>query len=683
MENVTLHYQLYITMKKLLTLFAFALVTFTANAQAYQYNCELGGDDNVKLYTCTTEKIDNVSNLPLYLGLSCNYKITCILSLKTFSFRKQYHKEKKKYSIQIKLSNGDVLSSFNCGCNMAYLWYENMRSFKVNNISKDKYGAYSMSLLRTYDIVSITIDDITINTPGLRSSDTFDAMCKTLISKTGDQGQYGKRLTNNNTTTNTQAAPTYVTKRIAIPNAKTVVTTARGAKVTKTKLDFVPNQVFDGNNVITCNLNIEFVGEYKHDYRPFVYLYKDNKGTPLKINGQQVYSFTDQTSYYKNDGSFAYYGFDHNYASLPIYYKELDPNINTFYARLWLYDETDKKYIGCSDYYAFTRNGNSSVVPSKNNSNTASNAQKPQTPRTSKPSTNRTQQNSQKPNTSKSSSKPNSSNSQSNTNNVDLSKSSAKTLKAEAENYNPDAMYLLGCRYHDGQLPGIEKNDRLSYQWLMTYCHVSNEKDGEKALDYIKNNLKRNNSTLKPSYEYLTKETNLTPMDFILHPLAYFPTSAIFMKEANMEREIATKKQMRIYTSIKKKYDKGEIKIRESDNIGEMPKLIKKEVWSMDWRSKNTKYTNYTYDFKFGNRNEAEKFLYTIAYETMQEDVFWEKNGFKTPRKIDENVALSCSSYLTINGKRYNVQLRLYLFDNKSAKPEERYAVHIDVSLLK
>ena len=65
-------------MKKLLTLFAFALVTFTANAQAYQYNCELGGDDNVKLYTCTTEKIDNVSNLPLYLGLSCNYKITCI-----------------------------------------------------------------------------------------------------------------------------------------------------------------------------------------------------------------------------------------------------------------------------------------------------------------------------------------------------------------------------------------------------------------------------------------------------------------------------------------------------------------------------------------------------------------------------------------------------------------------------
>lgn len=189
-------------MKKLLLTLTLIIMALTANAQAYQYNCELGGDDNVKLYTCTTEKIDNVSNLPLYLGLSCNYKITCILSLETFSFRKQYHKEKKNYSIQIKLSNGDVLSSFNCGCNMAYLWYENMRSFKVNNISKDKYGAYSMSLLRTYDIVSITIDDITINTPGLRSAATFDAMCKTLISKTGDQGQYGKRLTGGNQTTN-------------------------------------------------------------------------------------------------------------------------------------------------------------------------------------------------------------------------------------------------------------------------------------------------------------------------------------------------------------------------------------------------------------------------------------------------------------------------------------------------
>ena len=515
-------------MKKLLFTLTFILMALTANAQAYDITCDKSNDNT---YTCSSRLFEvdgkkmrlHLSSMDFLSVLHDNPDLTnasprdvCFTMVSFEIWQKNLAKD--NISIQIKLSNGDILS-----CNEDIMVEEillgerfSLASYliKVNNVNKDKNGIYIISLLRTYNIVSLTIGGTTINTPNMRSADTFDAMCKTLVSKTGDQGQYGKRLTNNN-------------------------------------------------------------------------------------------------------------------------------------------------------------------------NNNASNAQKPQTPTTSKPSTNSTQQNSQKPNSSNSSSKPSTSNSQSSTNNVDLSRASAKTLKAEAEKYNPDAMYLLGCRYHDGQLAGIEKNDRLSYQWLMTYYHVSNEKDGEKALDYIKNNLKRNNSTLKPSFEYLTKETNLTPMDFILHPLAYFPTSAIFMKEANMEREITTKKQLTIYTSYKKKFDKGKIEIWGKENPGKMPKLFNKEAGRMEWRSKNKKYADYNFYFRFGNRNEAETFLYTIAYETMQEGVFWEKSGFKTPRKIDEDISLGYySTYLTINGKRYSVIIKLFLFDGKNAKPEERYTIDILVSLV-
>lgn len=653
------------------------IAALAANAQAYEFEYELI-NDVLTYHFCRTRLFKCVNGgtaMRLHLAniISSNHNNHVALRFQFFDSNLR----KDDPSIQIRLANNDILSSKDLSGKddgRGIILYQFLSiDTKVNNVQKDNNGAYVMSLLRTYNIVSISIGGTTINTPNMRSADTFDAMCKMLISKTGDQGQYGKRLVGGNNSSNKQSSPAFVTKRIAKPNIKTVVTNAKGVKVNRTKLNFVPNQVFNGNSVIKCILDVEFVGEYRHDYRPFIYIYKDNRGTPLSVNGHQVYTFTDQISYYKKDGSYGYYGYGHNNASASIYYQELDPNINTFYARLWLYDETDKKYIGCSDYYTFTRNGNTSVIPSKNNSNNASNAQKPR-PATSTPSINRTQQNSTKPNISTSQSK---------TKNVDLNKTNATTLKKEAEKGNHEAMYILGCRYHDGQLAGIEKNDRLSYQWLMTYCHVSNEKDGEKALKYIKNNLQKNYTTLKPSYEYLTKETDQTPMDFILHPLTYFPTSSIFMKEADMEREIATKKQMKIYTSSKKKYDKGVIEIWENDNRGKMPKLIKKEVWKMEWRSKNTKYAHYNYDFKFGNRNEAEKFFYTIAYETMQEDVFWEKLGSKTQRKLDEDVALNCTSYLTINGKGYVVHLYLYIFDNKAAKPEERYTVAIEVSLLK
>ena len=145
------------------------------------------------------------------------------------------------------------------------------------------------------------------------------------------------------------------------------------------------------------------------------------------------------------------------------------------------------------------------------------------TPTASTPSTNRTIQDTTKPSTT---------NSQPYTNSVDLNKANAATLKAEAENGNQEAMYILGCRYHDGKLAGIEKNDRHSYNWLIISYIYSDFDDGNKVKDYINNNFK-NINTVIGSNEYLTKEKDLTAWDLILHPLAFFPTNTFSFSALN------------------------------------------------------------------------------------------------------------------------------------------------------
>ena len=272
-------------MKKLLAITALILIALTASAQAYVYEHEIKENGWHECFTNDNNMYrDNTGEL-YHFFLDAQKDSYCVVGFvtRTIQFESKnkgikLSKKEEDFPIQFKLSNGYILKSDTLNSkHWDMIFRISSGGMTINNrILDDKSYQDAMSLLRTYDIVAITVEGITINTPGLRSADTFDAMCKTLISKTGDQGQYGKRLTNNN-------------------------------------------------------------------------------------------------------------------------------------------------------------------------NNNASNAQKPQTPTTSKPSTNRTQQNNQKPNNSNSSSKPNSSNSQSNTNNVDLSRASAKTLKAEAEKYNPDAMYLIGC----------------------------------------------------------------------------------------------------------------------------------------------------------------------------------------------------------------------------------------------
>ena len=72
--------------------------------------------------------------------------------------------------------------------------------------------AYVMKQLRKFNITKISINGKIVSTPNFRSAATIDAMCKTLISKTGDQGQYGSTNTSSTSpgaSSSTNTTPVY------------------------------------------------------------------------------------------------------------------------------------------------------------------------------------------------------------------------------------------------------------------------------------------------------------------------------------------------------------------------------------------------------------------------------------------------------------------------------------------
>ena len=182
----------------------FQLVALTANAQAYEY--DYSEDDG--FLSCVTTDSYSISNDEgiIMLSLETMKGMTCSIGIATTYQELMYLDTEKDmdFSIQIKLSNGDILRSMDRNCTFDFIWwYVGSAYMSINNIIRENCEFHVMSLLRTYDIVSFTIEDITVKTPGLHSADTFDAMCKTLASKTGDQGQYGKRLSGGNNKNNT------------------------------------------------------------------------------------------------------------------------------------------------------------------------------------------------------------------------------------------------------------------------------------------------------------------------------------------------------------------------------------------------------------------------------------------------------------------------------------------------
>lgn len=176
----------------------FSLMALTAHAQAYEYEFS-DVDDILECITDDSYTMSNGKDI-IMLSLSTMKERHCVIGFATSYddiLKICNTVDPANFTVQIKLTNGDVLRSTKVNGDVFYIdfwWYFSPVSMSISNIIRENNFYHVMSLLRTYDIVSITIEDITINTPGLRSADTFDAMCKTLAFYTGDQGQYGKRL---------------------------------------------------------------------------------------------------------------------------------------------------------------------------------------------------------------------------------------------------------------------------------------------------------------------------------------------------------------------------------------------------------------------------------------------------------------------------------------------------------
>ena len=64
-----------------------------------------------------------------------------------------------------------------------------LKKFFLNDSQRQ---TFAMSVLRLYNITKVSFDGKTINTPKMRSAETFNAMCKALEEKTDDQWSYGE-----------------------------------------------------------------------------------------------------------------------------------------------------------------------------------------------------------------------------------------------------------------------------------------------------------------------------------------------------------------------------------------------------------------------------------------------------------------------------------------------------------
>lgn len=193
-------------MKKLLTLIAFALVTFTANAQAYKI--ETTKDNNLFIYSSICHNITKeISDIEI--GIKADKESVLLLYFNVFPLVLLDNKNKernKNLTISLTLSNGEVITS---NKNIAFILYGvkskytmSLHTFISNqNNSPNNYGQYAASLLRSYDITKISVDGKSVTTPNFHSADTFDAMFKEMKKNTVDFGQYGKRLAGGNQTT--------------------------------------------------------------------------------------------------------------------------------------------------------------------------------------------------------------------------------------------------------------------------------------------------------------------------------------------------------------------------------------------------------------------------------------------------------------------------------------------------
>ena len=161
--------------------------------QIYEYEIE---DEDVEVYGCHMSHVyGNLDGKVIKLSVAAKKDHPCGLILRALFFNPT--KKVNNNNIRLYLKNGEVLTNNlalydkdHYGC---YLFTSNqfISNKKDNFANEYERGKYVMSRLRLYDIIKISINGEITETPNFWSSATIDAMCKDLMAKTGDQGQYG------------------------------------------------------------------------------------------------------------------------------------------------------------------------------------------------------------------------------------------------------------------------------------------------------------------------------------------------------------------------------------------------------------------------------------------------------------------------------------------------------------
>ena len=176
--------------------------TLSTRAQAYQFVCKEKEDG---FWSCELKyDIDLQDNLSITFGLLGHKDHLWKIDWNIYDDRKsgrQFSDDadiNENSQVVVYLENGLSFTFKEC-LSLPYFGsfkyitetvdLMNGKQFFLNDSQRQ---TFAMSVLRLYNITKVSFDGKTINTPKMRSAETFNAMCKALEEKTDDQESYGK-----------------------------------------------------------------------------------------------------------------------------------------------------------------------------------------------------------------------------------------------------------------------------------------------------------------------------------------------------------------------------------------------------------------------------------------------------------------------------------------------------------
>ena len=188
--------------KKVFIFWFFVLNAMSAFAQAYDFTCEQG--DPGLWYCDCMHRLSEKKFVEVHITSISN--MSCILSMILSDYDNLFAHtidEDRLGTVKIYLSNGEVLSTTQAHGGKKPWFHVGMHTLSSSKSGSSSTGGHAMELLRKYNITKINVNGNDFTTPDFRSAATIDAMCKTLIGKTGDQGQFGGGSSSANAKTTT------------------------------------------------------------------------------------------------------------------------------------------------------------------------------------------------------------------------------------------------------------------------------------------------------------------------------------------------------------------------------------------------------------------------------------------------------------------------------------------------